>query len=157
MVVARGYYKQIIEFQGSTPAIFGQKGESFNPSCAAVPLAPTTCPKKKSKYGRARHGLRTPCQRFIIEFGAGWGTWERLPRAHFTYTPKWPKGRGVYPPRMIISIKYYTMFGGISRKSIVVNTIQAKVIFSPNSFHACAVPQNASAVSSKRVCTRMHI
>ena len=41
----------------------------------------------KKNVVRARHGLRAPCQRVRIEFEAGWGTWEHVPRARFVYTP----------------------------------------------------------------------
>ena len=60
--------------------------DPFDPSCAKMPLASATCPKKKTGT-RARHGLRAPCQRIRIEFEADWGRWEFLPRAYFSYTP----------------------------------------------------------------------
>ena len=41
-------------------------GGSFDLSCATVPLAPTTSPKKKKKRWAAWHGLRAPCQHFRI-------------------------------------------------------------------------------------------
>ena len=80
-----------------------KRRNSLNLSCAAVPLAPTTCPKKRKKGGYARHGLRARCQPVRNGFGAGWGAWERLPRAHFAYTPKWLKRLGVYS-QIIISL-----------------------------------------------------
>ena len=86
--------------RGIAPQHVVKKGNPFDPSRAAVPLAPTTCPEKeKKKRARARHGLRVPWQLVKIEFEAScFGTWERLPRACFTYTPVWPKNTGGIPP-----------------------------------------------------------
>ena len=102
---AGGYYIDLVEFQGNTPPIFCQKGEFVRPLLRGGAVSPNNVPEKKEeKGGRARHGLRTPCQRVRIEFRAGWGTWERLPRAHFEYTPKWLKS-GIYP-HMAISLYF---------------------------------------------------
>ena len=99
MVVTRGYYMNLVEFRGNTPAIISLKREFVRPLLRGGAVSPNNVPDKtKQKGGRARHGLRAPCQRVRIEFGAGWGTWERLPRAHFAYNPDWLENRGVYTP-----------------------------------------------------------
>ena len=54
--------------------------------------------EKKTRGVRARHGLRAPCQRIIVEFEAGWGTLERVPRERFAHTPIWLKYPGDIPP-----------------------------------------------------------
>ena len=74
------------------------------------PLAPRA--RKNKKGGRARHGLRAPCQRVRIEFGAGGGTRERLRRALFAYSPIWLKGRGVYPN---MTIPHFFNYDGSAR------------------------------------------
>lgn len=95
MVVTQGYHI----YSGNTASIFDQKGEFVRPRLRDSALSPNNVLKNKLRDGRARHGMRVPCQRLKIEFEAVWGTWERLPRAHFVYTPKWLISRGVtlYP------------------------------------------------------------
>ena len=46
IMVTRGYYINLVELRGNPPATFGRKGNYCDPSGAAVPLAPTTGPKK---------------------------------------------------------------------------------------------------------------
>ena len=61
-------------------------------------VSPNDVPEIKLKVVCARHGLRAPCQRVMIEFGADWGTWERLPRACFaSCTPFGLKRQGHTP------------------------------------------------------------
>ena len=61
-------------------------------------VRPNNVPEKKKKVARARHGLRAPCQRIRVEFGAaGLGRWERVPRV----LPMPPFTSGVYPPSTI--------------------------------------------------------
>ena len=49
-LVTRGYSINIVDMRGQArPIIMVKRGESQDPSCAAVPLAPTRCPKKTKK------------------------------------------------------------------------------------------------------------
>ena len=98
MVVTQGYYINLVRLWGNTPEIFGQKEDFDRPLLCGGAVTPNNVPEQKTKKGgRARHGLEAPCQRVRIEFGAGWGTWERLSQACFAYTLMRLKGRGVYP------------------------------------------------------------
>ena len=92
-----GVLHNLVEFGENIPAIFGRTGELARPLLRRGAVSPNNV-LKQYKGGRARHGLQTPCRGVKIEFGAGWGTWERLPLAHFYYTPRWPKRREVYIP-----------------------------------------------------------
>ena len=82
----------------------GQRVGFVCPLMRRCPVRPKNVPgkrKKKKSCVRARHGLWASRLRVGIALAAYLGTWERLPRAHFAYTPKWPKNRGVYPPLTI--------------------------------------------------------
>ena len=71
------------------PNLQSKRGDRLDPSCGTVgALSPNNVPKNKKKvYIRAWYGLRAPCQRTTIKVEAGWGTWGRLSRACFAYTP----------------------------------------------------------------------
>ena len=74
-------------------------------------VCPNNVPETKEGV-RARHGLRTPCQRGMIEFEASWGTWKRLPRACFTciYLLLASKTGG-YTPRCHFPFLSYPLLG----------------------------------------------
>ena len=89
--------------RGHTPATCCQKGGSFRPSSAAVPLGRRTYSIKKTLcvLGMGCGRLASASE---FHFEAGWGTWERLPCARFAHTRKWPKKQGGYPPLTISHI-----------------------------------------------------
>ena len=47
-VATRGYYTNFVELRGHTPQPGVKRGDPFEPSCATVPLAATTCQKKQN-------------------------------------------------------------------------------------------------------------
>lgn len=51
MVVKRGYYINLVQLLGNTPAKLGQKGELFRSLLRGGAVSPKTCPKKIEKAG----------------------------------------------------------------------------------------------------------
>ena len=62
------------------------------------PVRPKNVPEKEKKRCASSAWAAGVLPGFGIAFDAGWGTWERLPCAHFAYTPKWLKKQGGTPP-----------------------------------------------------------
>ena len=96
IAVTRGYDISIVEMRGIPPPTCQKEG-SQDPSCAAVPLAPATCPKKSEKCVHPRHGLRAPCERVIIKF-AQVGARGSVFRGRVLPIPPSGWKRGVIPP-----------------------------------------------------------
>ena len=46
MVATRGYYINLVEFQGNTPAIFGQEEEIVRPFLRGGAVSPDNVPKR---------------------------------------------------------------------------------------------------------------
>ena len=53
MVVTRGYYIDLVELRGNTPAIFGQKGKVVKPFLCGGAVSPYNVPEKKKKKAGA--------------------------------------------------------------------------------------------------------
>ena len=51
MVVTRGYYINLVELRGYTPAIFGQKEDFVRPLLCGGAVSPNNVPEKKKKAG----------------------------------------------------------------------------------------------------------
>ena len=73
MVVTRILNINFADLRGHTPPTCGQKGDPEDPSWAAVPLAPTTCSKKKQKVcvlGKGCGHLASASKLNLGQFGA---------------------------------------------------------------------------------------
>ena len=75
----------LVNLRGHTPEHEVERRNPQYPSCAAVPLAPTMCSKKR-RNTCAQLGLLAPCLSDRTDIGANWGVWMRLPRPCFAYT-----------------------------------------------------------------------
>ena len=73
-----------------TPNMYSLKGGFLLPHLRSGAVRSNNVPEKKRWACCSACATGTSCLRVIIEFEAGWGTWERLPRTCFAYTPCWP-------------------------------------------------------------------